>query len=301
MLLKKYIIGCLTILAVIAAALYLFRPAPSAPPPKVVDAATAQNLKLVTFSDGTTQILYHDYDYAASDKGWDLSLTIPANKGDGRQQPGFIAPYFTFQGSNWQREVYTYNYVGNDCDNKILYINRAEKSAEALKTFDVPYCIKQTLDIRDFTRFFATSEDGKTVAVGAYEDGRIIASASVDSSATDTSIAAFKDPKAPKVYWPAPITSASTLPDAGLVAANWENTRLAFVSSACDTENGDTIKFMVWDTAKGTLMNKHASLRDADCTKATELTAAYDHDSDAFDIYNFVSGPNQYRYLFSVR
>jgi hypothetical protein len=228
-------------------------------------------------------------------------MTIPANKGDGRQQPVFIAPYFTFQGSNWQREVYTYNYAGNDCDTKILYINRAEKSAETLKTFDVPYCIKQTLDIRDFTRFFATSEDGKAVAVGTYEDGRIIASANVDSAATGTSITAFKDPKAPKVYWPPAITGTSTLPAAGLVASNWENTKLAFMSGACDTENGDTVKFTIWDTAKGTLTNKRASLRAPDCAKATELTAAYDRDSDAFDIYNFVSGPNQYKYLFSVR
>ena len=298
---KKYLIGILIVLSVLGVLVYLFRPTPVVPSPKIVDAETVQNLKLDTFSDGITKILFHDYDYAADGKGWDLTMTIPATMGDGRQLPVFVAPHFTFQGSNWQREVYVYNSSGGVCDNKILYINRAAKSAETLKTFDVPYCIIQTLDIRDYTHFLADSADGKTFAVGNYEDGKILASVNVDSAVTDASDSSFIDLKAPKVYWPPLKNDKSQVQVLTWLASNWENTKLAFTAGTCDIDNGDTMKFLIWDTTKGTLINKRVSLRITNCGEAGGLAFAYDHNSDAFDIYNTVSPSNQFRYLFSVR
>jgi len=301
MLTKKYLIGGLIILAALASVVYIFRPVPSVPPLNIVDAETVQNLKLVTFSNGTTKILYHDYDYAPIEPGWDLTMTIPAAKGDGRQQPVFIAPHFTFRGSNWEREVYTYNYPDNGCDTKILYINRVAKSAETLKISDVPYCIRQTLDIHDYTHFYAESIDAKTVAVGNYEDGKILASVNVDSAVTDTSDSSFKDQKAPKVYWPPIINDKSQVQVLTWLASNWENTKIAFMSGACDQEDGDRMKFLIWDTTKGTLINKRASLHITNCGEAGGFAFAYDHNSDAFDIYNTVSPSNQFRYVFSVK
>jgi hypothetical protein len=301
MFIKKYLIVTLVILAALATVVYIFRPPQNLPSSKIVDAETVQNLKLVTFSNGTTKILYHDYDFSDGNKGWGLTLTIPAAKGDGRQLPVFVAPHFTYRGSNWEREVYTYNYPDNGCDTKILYINRAAKSAETLKISDVPYCIRQTLDIHDYTHFYAESTDGKTVAVGIYEDGKILASVNVDSAVTDTSDSSFKDPKAPKIYWPPLINDKSQVPVLTWLASNWENTKLAFTSGGCDIEDGDQMKFIIWDTTKGILINKRASLHLTNCGDTGGLAVAYDRNSDAFDIYNSVPPSNQFKYFFSVK
>lgn len=88
----------------------------------------------------------------------------------------YIVPTFIFQGGAWQREVYTYNDPESEnCSRNILYKDRVNK---LVKQSRIDYCIQMnaTLDGHDITHFFATSSDGISIAVGAYENGNIVAS-----------------------------------------------------------------------------------------------------------------------------
>lgn len=91
----------------------------------------------------------------------------------------YIVPTFIFQGSAWQRAVYTYNDPDSEnCSRNILYKDRVNKFVKQLR---VDYCIQMnaTLDEHDITHFFATSADGNSIAVGTYENGNIVASHNV--------------------------------------------------------------------------------------------------------------------------
>ncbi|MBI5794583.1 hypothetical protein HZA87_05925 [Candidatus Uhrbacteria bacterium] len=230
--------------------------------PSVVSVQTVQNLGLATFSNGTTHVLFHDYDYALMDAGWDLTTTIPAlSADDGRQLPVYVAPQVTFRGSNWQREVYTYSSEWDGCQKNILYINRDAKSSEVIQQISTAYCIDRTLDQQETTKFIGTSEDRKTMVIGSYVDGTIFAQTTLPDVDED--------------------------PGPGLFASNRDNTRLAFFTGACSL-GGDSLQILYWDTQTGSLTDYRASLNLRDCGEPQGIT--YNSDTDSFDVYGSENG-----------
>jgi hypothetical protein len=124
---------------------------------------------VVAFADGTAQFVSND----------DVPDQVPhiyiANMSALGTFPSYRVPNVLFQGGAWQREVYTYNDPEReDCSQNILFKDRVKKIVKQLR---VDYCVQEgsTLDEHDITHFFATSADGKSVAVGEYEDGSITA------------------------------------------------------------------------------------------------------------------------------
>jgi hypothetical protein len=125
---------------------------------------------VVAFADGTAQFVSND----------DVPDQVPhiytADMTALGSFPNFRVPNVMFQGGAWQREVYSYSDPQNEqCAQNILYKDRVKK---IIKQVHVEYCVQEgsTLDEHDITHFFATSADGKSVAVGVYEDGSITAS-----------------------------------------------------------------------------------------------------------------------------
>ena len=125
---------------------------------------------VVAFADGTAQFVSND----------DVPDQVPhiytADMAALGSFPNYRVPNVIFQGGAWQREVYSYNDPSNEqCSQNILYKDRVKK---IVKQLHVDYCLQEdsALDEHDITHFFATSADGKSIAVGTYEDGAIVAS-----------------------------------------------------------------------------------------------------------------------------
>lgn len=264
-MLKKVRKLSLSLIFVAAAAVVLYAIIIRHLEPRIISVQTVQNLGLVTFSDGNTHVIFHDYDYASMGTGWDVSTIIPAVSADqGRQLPLLVAPQVTFRGSNWQREIYTYANTWDGCQNMILYINREAKSYEVIKKVSTDYCISQVLDKNDFTQFMGISPDNSTLAIGRFIDGKIIASVEL------------------------PIIGGVPGGVSGVVS-NWENTKLAFFSGGCDL-NGDTLQLLIWDTTTGSLIDHRASLHTSDCSPISYIV--YNRGTDSFDVYNNNFGNN---------
>lgn len=166
---KKFLIGSFIFLgAGLIAGIIL------SPHRAVVDAENG----VVAFADGTAQFVSKD----------DVPDQVPhiytADMTALGSFPNFRVPNVMFQGGAWQREVYSYNDPQNErCAQNILYKDRVKK---VIKQVHVDYCVQEysTLDEHDITHFFATSVDGKSIGVGAYEDGSITASHAIPEGMT---------------------------------------------------------------------------------------------------------------------
>lgn len=158
---KKFLVGSFVFLGIgLIAGIIL------SPHRAVVDAKDG----VVAFADGTAQFVSND----------DVPDQVPhiytADMAALGSFPNYRVPNVMFQGGAWQREVYTYNDPQNEgCLQNILYKDRVKK---VIRQMHVDYCLQEnsTLDEHDITHFFATSADGKSIAVGSYEDGSITAS-----------------------------------------------------------------------------------------------------------------------------
>lgn len=224
--------------------------------PAAIEAKSSYGLDLVTYNNGKTEIIYKDFDYSKIESGWVLRTEVDALPNGDPRFPSFMAPNVTFQGSTWHHAVYTYDDPGSmGCQRNILYINREAKSNETITKTHVPYCIWNTLDTNDINRFFAKSEDETKLIVGSYTDGSILSEIAAPDRMNSQAV------------------------------SNWENTKLAFFSGQCDL-GGDTFRIYIWDTKLGTVIDKRPTLNLRDCGQIAGGELVYNHDTDAFDVFD---------------
>ncbi len=203
--------------------------------PKILEVTRVHNLGLVTYSNGKTEVVYYDYDYASVQPGWYRYLTVDAiPEVSGSQRPRYHAPSFAFQGSAWNGEVYTFNDPELvDCSSNIIFINREAKSQEELNLFNTGYCILATLDTGDEVHgvlnpmhFLATQKDNQELLVGNFQTGQVTHG------------------------MPMPLTGFS-----GQVLADLAVQRVAFMSGTCDREQNN-LHPVLWDLSSGTVQDR---------------------------------------------
>lgn len=252
---KKYLLlGLLTVLVIsgVSIGIYLLLQTP-----RLLSVQMVKNLGLASFSNGDTQVIFHDYDYAKDKPGWDFQTTIPAvSADDGRQLPKLVPPPVVFRNSSWQHEIYTYANEWNGCQQNILYIDRSAKARGAIQTIPTDYCLLQTLSEAEPTIFLGTNTDASALVIGSYLNGQMLATT---------------PPLEPQAF-------ASLL---GL-AADPQHTQVAFISGQCNPD-GDSVKIYLWDTRNGTLVNRRPELSLDDCNEPVNIT--YNPASQAFDVY----------------
>jgi hypothetical protein len=252
---KKYLlVGLLTALVICGVSISIYNLLKT---PQLLSVQMVKNLGLASFSNGETQVIFHDYDYAKDKPGWDLRTTIPAvTADDGRQLPKLVPPPVVFRSSSWQHEIYTYANEWNGCQQNILYINRAAKARGVIQTIPTNYCLLQTLNEAESTTFLGTNTDTSALVIGSYLDGQILATT--------------------PMLEPQAFTSLLSL------ASDPQHTQVAFISGQCNPDS-DSVKIYVWDTRSATLVNRRPELSLDSCNEPVNII--YNPTNHAFDVY----------------
>lgn len=207
----------------------------------------------VLYSDGTAEIIWNDDTPDGVMHRYTTMIPVVQNPG---KQP--ILPMIQQTVGSWERiEFLSDDTEHQPCMRHIFYIDRVNKTSNYSSIDD---CIVQTLDEHDFKYFLAMPfTDYKSIAVGTYADGKIIAKHEVPEGGI-----------------------TSDFHNAGMhnILPNWEVTKIAFIGNGCEGRDVATLKVYLWDVVKNTIEDRTPAGLKCENFRGLE----YDHGSDTFSV-----------------
>lgn len=175
----------------------------------------------------------------------------------------YLAPTLNYLGGTWDRVVYSYNSGKNNidmyCDHNIFYMDRDSRIA---RTSYSDFCVRKTLDEHDIKYFLGTKYTGEVAIIG-YSDLKTLATIKI----------LYASPEKPIV--------------SGMVASNWELTKLIIPVGTCDrgTTDATKIKLFLWDVKNDKLEDKTPANFNCDISKIR-----YERSDDKFHVVTEMQG-----------